>query len=138
MSKKLIVLITIGAIGIIGITCLTIFGISWLFSEQYNMKGISHFLVITIDKTQSKEYVGELEGHRIYVENLNLKETVFRTITAENLSIKDAIENNLVSIEDWRKYAWRIKKDSEAEILQYENYEIFVSYNECIIRPIKW
>ena len=136
MKKKVIVLITILIIGIVGVVCIFSFGTKWLFSEQYNENGISHFLVITIDKNQSREYVGELDGHRIYVENLNLEETNFRTVNAENMSIKEAIEKKLVSIEEWRKYAWKVKKDGDAEILQFENYEIVIAYDDCIIRPL--
>lgn len=136
MRKKIIILITILIIGIVGVVCIFSFGTKWLFSGQYNENGISHFLVITIDKNQSREYVGELDGHRIYVENLNLEETNFRTVNAENMSIKEAIEKNLVSIEEWRKYAWKVKKDGDAEILQFENYEIVIAYDDCIIRPL--
>ena len=136
MKKKIIILITILIIGIVGVVCIFSFGTKWLFSGQYNENGISHFLVITIDKNQSREYVGELDGHRIYVENLNLEETNFRTVNAENMSIKEAIEKNLVSIEEWRKYAWKVKKDGDAEILQFENYEIVIVYDDCIIRPL--
>ncbi|MBR2241490.1 MAG: hypothetical protein IJ890_09005 [Clostridia bacterium] len=136
MKKKVIILIAILIIGIVGIVYIFSFGAKWLFSEQYNENGISHFLVITIDKNQSREYVGELDGHRIYVENLNLEETNFRTVNAENMSIKEAIEKNLVSIEEWRKYAWKNKKDGDAEILQFENYEIVIANGECIIRPL--
>lgn len=89
----------------------------------------------------SKQYkkqmiIGELDGHRIYVENLNLEETNFRTVNAENMSINEAIEKNLVSIEEWRKYAWKNKKDGDTEILQFENYEIVIDNGECIIRPL--
>ena len=136
MKKKIIILITILIIGIVGVVCIFSFGAKWLFSGQYNENGISHFLVITIDKNQSREYVGELDGHRIYVENLNLEETNFRTVNAENMSIKEAIEKNLVSIEEWKKYAWKVKKDGDAEILQFENYEIVIVYDDCIIRPL--
>ncbi len=136
MKKKTIVLIIAIILIIVGMTCFFSFGINWLFSEQYNDKGISHFLVITIDKNQPKEYVGELEGHRIFIENLNLEETNFRTVNAENMSIKEAIENNLVSIKEWKKYAWKIKKDGDSEILQFENYEIVIAYDDCVIRPL--
>ena len=136
MKKKVIVLITILIIGIVGVVCIFSFGTKWLFSEQYNENGISHFLVITIDKNQSREYVGELDGHRIYVENLNLEETNFRTVNAENMSIKEAIEKKLVSIEEWRKYASKTKTEADVEILKFDNYEIAVYSNECIIRPI--
>ena len=133
MNKKIIILII--AI-IVGVICFFSIGINWLFSEQYNEKGISHFLVITIDKNQPREYIGELEGHRVFIENLNLEGTNFRTVNAENMSIKEAIENNLVSIKEWKKYAWKIKKEGDSEILQFENYEIVIAYDDCIIRPL--
>ena len=136
MKKKIIILIITIIVIIIGVIWFFSMGIDWIFSEQYNDKGISHFLVITIDKNQSREYIGELDGYKIFIENLNLEETNFRTVNAENISIKEAIENNLVSIKEWEKYAWKIKKDGDAEILQFENYEIIIAYDNCIIRPL--
>ena len=91
--KKEIIILTIAIIVIIvgGISFFT-FGINWLFSEQYNEKGISHFLVITIDKNQPREYIGELEAHRVFIENLNLEGTNFRTVNAENMSKKKQLK----------------------------------------------
>ena len=132
--KKVIIPIII-AILIILIACSGKI-VRWLFAQQYNSKGISHFLVITLDNEQQKEYVGKLEEHDVYIEGLNIAETNFRTINAENLSIKDAIESKLVSIEDWKKYALRITEEESGEILEFENYEILVNSNECIIRPL--
>ena len=140
-KKKPIILIISAAFLIAGIICL---GsrcspknlVQWMFSAQYNEKGISHFLVITIDENQPKEYIGKLEEHNIYVEKLNIGETNFRSVDAKNVSIKDAVENDLVSIEDWKKYSRAIKVDGDTEILRYENYEIAISSEECIIRPI--
>ena len=131
------ILIILGIILVVGVILfISFFGINWLFSSQYNGKGVSHFLVVTIDKNQPKVFIGELDNHRIYVENLNLEETNFRNINAENVSIKKAIEEKLVTIEEWRKYAWKIKKEGDAEILKYDNYEIACAYDDCIIRPI--
>ena len=110
--------------------------VSWLFSAQYNSKGVSHYLVITIDENQPKEYVGELNNHKIYVEKLDLDATNFRTVDAKNISIKEAINKKVVSIKDWKKYARKIRKDGDAEILQFENYEIACVYDDCIIRPL--
>ena len=136
--KKKNIFIVFGIILIIGalIAFIYYFGIDWLFSSQYNKNGISHFLVVTIDKSQPKEFVGELDGHRIYIENLNIEETNFRNIDAENVTIKDALEKELVSLAEWQKYAWKIKKDGDTEILKYDNYEIACTYDECIIRPL--
>ena len=101
-----------------------------------NSKGVSHYLVITIDENQPKEYVGELDNHKIYVEKLDLDATNFRTVDAKNISIKEAINKKVVSIKDWKKYARKIRKDGDAEILQFENYEIACAYDDCIIRPL--
>ena len=68
MRKKVFIILgVILVIGIVGFFFLQ-FGVPWLFSSQYNEKGVSHFLVITIDKNQSREFVGELDEHKIYVE----------------------------------------------------------------------
>ena len=131
------ILIILGIILMVGIIIfISSFGIDWLFSSQYNEKGISHFLVVTIDRNQPKVYIGELDNHKIYVENLNLEETNFRNIKAENVSIKKAIDEKLVTIEEWRKYAWKIKKEGDAEVFKYDNYEFACAYDDCIIRPI--
>ena len=131
------ILIILGIILVVGVILfISSFGINWLFSCQYNEKGVSHFLVVTIDKNQPKVFIGELDNHRIYVENLNLEETNFRNINAENVSIKKAIEEKLVTLAEWRKYAWKIVKEGDAEVLKYDNYEIACAYDDCIIRPI--
>ena len=135
MKKKIlitIVLICVALVIILGFS----FGSKWLFSGQYNENGISHFLVITIDESQSKEYLGMLDNHRIYIERLNIEETNFRSVDAKNISIEEAIRKNLVSLDEWKKYAWKIKKDGDIEILKYDNYEIACAYDDCIIRPI--
>ena len=136
--KKRSIIIILGTILIVGIVVFLISPhvINWLFSSQYNKNGVSHFLVVTIDENQSREYIGELDNHRIYIENLNIKETNFRNINAENVSIKEAIEEKLVTIAEWKKYAWQIKKDGDAEVLKYDNYEIACAYDDCIIRPL--
>ena len=131
------ILIILGIILVVGVILfISFFDIDWLFSSQYNKLEVSHFLVVTIDRNQPKVYIGELDNHRIYVENLNLEETNFRNINAENVSIKKAIEEKLVTFAEWRKYAWKIVKEGDAEVLRYDNYEITCAYDDCIIRPI--
>ena len=105
MKKKSIIMI------LSMITFVVIFLISpyvgkWLFSSQYNNKGVSHFLVVTKDENQPKKYIGKLNNHRI------------------------------VSIAEWKKYAWKIEKNGDAEVLKYDNYEIACAYDDCIIRPL--
>lgn len=111
-------------------------GIKMLFSAQYNPKGISHFLVITIDENQPRSLIGELEGHRVYMERLDPENTCFRNIHAQNVSVKEALDNGLVSIKDWRRHAFIILKDGDAEVLRFENYEIAIAYDDCVIRPL--
>ena len=114
-----------------------IFGvILHVYSKQYNLKGISNILSVYIDEDREKEYVGELDGYEIYVENLRVEELNYRTFNAKYIVFKDALDKKMTSIEDWRKGAWYIFKEDDTEILRYESYEIVISKNECIIRPI--
>ena len=114
-----------------------IFGvILHVYSKQYNLKGISNILSVYIDEDREKEYVGELDGYEIYVENLRVEELNYRTFNAKYIMFKDALDKKMTSIEDWRKGAWYIFKEDDTEILRYESYEIVISKNECIIRPI--
>ena len=65
-----------------------------------------------------------------------MNETNFRNVDAENVPIKKAIEEKLVSIAEWKKYAWKIEKNGDAEVLKCDNYEIACAYDDCIIRPL--
>ena len=136
MKKKIVIPIILISILLVIIAIVAIkFGSKWLYSSQYNENGISHYLVITVDKNQKKEYIGELDSYRIFIEHLNIKETNFRNVDAENVSIKEAINNKLVSIAEWKKYSWKIKKDGDVEILIFDNYEIACAYSDCVIKP---
>jgi len=124
-----IILCTILLIGIFGL-------IIYVYTRQYNLKGISNILSIYIDEDREKEYVGVLDGYEIYVENLRVEELNYRTFNAKYVMFKDAIDKKLTSIEDWRRGAWYIFKENDTEILRYESYEIAISSKACIIRPI--
>ncbi|MBQ9853578.1 MAG: hypothetical protein IJO57_00910 [Bacilli bacterium] len=132
MNKKIFVLISLIIISIVG-GIVIVFA---MFTEQYNSKGISSLLIITIDEKQPKEYIGKLENYNIYVEKLKIDELYFISVNNKQVSLKVAIDEELASVRDWRKKAWNIKKDGNIEILQYENYEIAIAYDDCIIRPI--
>ena len=91
MAKKTTVIIIIAVI-IAAVLPAAIPGLAgWMFRAQYKAHGVSHFLVITIDEEQPREYVGELDGRHIYAEKLNLDETNFRNVDAENVPIKEAL-----------------------------------------------
>lgn len=115
------------------ITFATVGIVYWLFTEQYNSNGVSHFLVITIDKNKEREHIGRLDGYNVYVEGLS--EYNFRTFDAKDLSVKEAIEKELVSVEEWKKYAFSTRKSNASLILVFENYEIVLTGDECLIRP---
>ena len=135
--KKVIIIISCVVIAIVVVLAVFEERIGdFLYSGQYNENGVSHFLVITIDKNQPREYIGKLQDHDVYIGGLYIQETNFRTVNAENLSIKDAIEQNEVSIDEWKKYAWNVVEEESREILKFENYEILVTTNECVIRPL--
>ena len=53
-----------------------------------------------------------------------------------SIPLRDAINNRLVSVKDWREKAWDIIDDGNIEILRYENYEIAITDGACLIRPI--
>ena len=136
MSKKIKKFIIAAIISIVLSIVEIVVIVPTLFSAQYNKNGVSHFLVITIDNVTPKTYLGDLEGHKVYIERLNIRETNFRTIKAENLPIKEALDKELVSIKEWKKYDFKVVKKGEYEILKYENYEIAINENECVIRPL--
>ena len=96
---------------------------------------LDRFFLFNFDKEKnSPTYHATLSDQ--FIEKLKLDELNFRSVDAKNVPLKDAIENDLVSIEDWRKYASKIRKEGDTEILQNENYEIAITNNECVIRPI--
>ena len=130
--KWIILPIILYVILVIGIISVLIYA----YNTQYNLKGISNILSIYIDENREKEYIGKLNGYEIYVEDLRVEELCFRTFNANSVSLEYAIDNNLVSIKDWRRGAWYIFKDGDTEILRYETYEIAITKDECIIRPI--
>ena len=52
------------------------------------------------------------------------------------MPIKEALDKKLVSIKEWEKYAFKVVKKGEYKILKYDNYEIAINDNECVIRPL--
>jgi len=104
--------------------------------RQYNSKGISSLLCISIDENQPLIYIGELNNHSIYTEKLATDALYYTSVDGDNIPLQAAVENELVSLKDWRKKAWNIVKTDDTEILRYENYEIAISDDKCIIRPI--
>ena len=122
--------------GILLLAVLGNFLIPWLFSQQYNSNGISHFIVITIDRQQPMTYIGTLDDHSVFAENLDLRNTVVRSVHAENIPMEKAIEEHLVSIDEWKTFARSTRTEGDAEVLQFENYEIVLTEDTCLFKPI--
>ncbi len=87
---------------IVGAVCL-------LFRAQYNQYGVSHFLTITINRTQPQTYVGELEDRAVYLEQIDQNETYFCTVDAQSIPLNQAIQRRLVSINDWKHFAETVR-----------------------------
>ncbi len=108
----------------------------WMFSMQYNVRGVSHFLVMAYDADRTRTYLGTLEDHDVYIEKFDPEHTVFLDIRDRRITVPEAIEKRLVSIEDWRRYAFYIRVNGEEEILTFEDYEIAVTDDTCVIRQL--
>ncbi len=110
--------------------------VHWLFSSQYNLYGVSHYLNITIDHHQPLQYLGQLDNYAVYLEGLSPTDTYFQTVQAQKIPIQEALSRQLVSLDDWRKYARQRQLGNDEETLQFENYEIVVTNDNCLIRPL--
>ena len=64
MKKKVVLVISLIFIFVLAFISGRIV-VKRMISSQYNSNGISHFLVITIDENQSKEFIGQLDEHDI-------------------------------------------------------------------------
>lgn len=133
MKKRIILIIAIVVI-VIAVGILAAIGVKdYMFKAQYNSNGVSHFLVVTVDKDVERIYYGNLGDYAIYTEGFS--ECNFRTVDAKNLSIKEAIDKKLVSVDEWKKYAFSTKKEEDSLILVFDNYEIVIKGVGCLIRP---
>ena len=129
-NKKILIIIIVA----VAVVVLAVLGVMYyMYTSQYNSKGVSHFLVVTVDQSKERVKIGRLNDYNVFVEGLS--EYNFRTSDAKNLSVKKAIENNLVSIDEWKKYASSTRKDNDSLILVFDNYEISLTGDECLIRP---
>ncbi|MBQ7567133.1 MAG: hypothetical protein IJT18_08430 [Oscillospiraceae bacterium] len=105
------------------------------FGAQYNANGVSSLLNVSIDRSQPRQFAGTLGESDVFVEQMDPDALYFVAVDAKRIPLKDALAQELVSLEDWRKKARHIDRDGDAEILRYENYEIELTGGECTIRP---
>lgn len=134
MKKKHIIILSISVVLLIVVCAL---GVVKMFDMQYNLQtGVSSYINICIDQSRPREEIGKLGDYTVFAEGLDVEKCYVITISAKTIPLKEAISDGLVSVDDWKRKAWRTKKDSDAQILIYENYEIVLAYDTCIIRPI--
>ena len=131
MKKKILIGIAIGAIVLAVISVIAI-----VYGKQYNIKGVSHCLIVTHDESQHKQFVGSLDNEKVYIEGFILDEVYFITVDAKHLSIEDAMKQNKVSVEEWKENAISTQKSGDTTIYKYEDYEIAITGEEVLIRPL--
>ena len=124
-----------GSIGVL-VTLFVMINVGIAYYAQYNMKGVSSVISVYIDKERPREYIGKLDGYNIYTEQMRPEEMIVIDFWDKHIPLKEAMEKSLVSVKDWRKKAWDVEKDGDAEIYRYESYEIVIAYDDCIIRPL--
>ena len=109
-----------------------------LFDTQYNLKtGISHYMNAIYDEHQEKEYIGSLDGYKVYLEGLSKEGCYYQDIYANSISLTDAIANQMISIDDMIKKAWEQEEKDSCIIYKFENYQIVVGDEECTIGALK-
>ena len=103
-----------------------------LFDTQYNLKtGISHYMNAIYDEHQEKEYIGSLDGYKVYLEGLSKEDCYYQDIYANSISLTDAI------VDDMIKKAWEQEEKDSCIIYKFENYQIVVGDEECTIGALK-
>ena len=120
----------------IGMFVFVIFGI-YICRQQYNSHNIGRYLCIEIDNSGWKN-VGISDG--MNVRTYNLKNAYFVSLFANKIQLDEAIRTNKVNIKDMCKYPFDVKKittdDQVITTYIFENYQIIVTNEECIISPI--
>ena len=109
-----------------------------LFDTQYNLKtGISHYMNAIYDEHQEKEYIGSLDGYKVYLEGLSKEGCYYQDIYANSISLTDVIANQMISIDDMINKAWEQEEKDSCIIYKFENYQIVVGDEEFTIGALK-
>lgn len=128
-------IITISVIAIAFIFLMT--GMIKLFDKQYNLKtGMSNYICVTYDANQEKERIGESDGYQVYLEGLSAEECYIISIGADRISLTEAVGDGWVTVEDLIRKPWKIYQSDNSTVYVFENYEIVLADNTCIIRQL--
>ena len=90
------------------------------------------------DEHQEKEYIGSLDGYKVYLEGLSKEGCYYQDIYANSISLTDAIANHMISIDDMINKAWEQEEKDSCIIYKFENYQIVVGDKECTIGALKY
>lgn len=112
-------------------------GMIKLFDKQYNLKtGMSNYICVTYDANQEKERIGESDGYQVYLEGLSAEECYIMSIGADRISLTEAVGDGWVTVEDLIRKPWKIYQSDNSTVYVFENYEIILADNTCIIRQL--
>lgn len=133
MKKKVlfITLVCILFAGILG-------GIMFFFYNlQYNSNHIGRYLSIEIDDSGLKE-IAQIDNTEIMTYDLKMPYVV--SAKAESINLDQALELEMISMEDLCKYAKNVKKkqvgEREGVFYSFENYQIIFCQQKYLITPL--
>ena len=112
-------------------------GIIKLFDLQYNLKtGISNYVGVTYDASREMEWVGKSEYYQVYVDGLKLEDCYLIKMDASTMSLTEAVQEGWITVDDLTRKAWNVYQNDNGTVYAFENYEIVVEGDTCIIRPL--
>lgn len=112
-------------------------GIIKLFDLQYNLKtGISNYVGVTYDASRKMEWVGKSEHYQVYVDGLKLEDCYLIKMDASTMTLTEAVQEGWVTVDDLIRKAWNVYQNDNGTVYAFENYEIVVEGDTCIIRPL--
>lgn len=134
MKKK--ILVTGGIIAVICII-LVFFLLGHFYDLQYNDKKVSRGIGITIDES-GWDTLCQSDG--ITYRTYNLDAPVLITVAGDEILLGEAIKSGKTNMEDLCKYPSDAKettfKGETGTAYIFENYQIVVVKDECIISPL--
>lgn len=112
-------------------------GIIKLFDLQYNLKtGISNYVGVTYDASREMEWVGKSEHYQVYVDGLKLEDCYLIKMDASTMTLTEAVQEGWITVDDLTRKAWNVYQNDNGTVYAFENYEIVVEGDTCIIRPL--
>lgn len=99
---------------------------------QYNSNDISIRPCITINEDIQREYICEVSGYEIYT--INLEEIYFIDIKAKQIELKEALTENLLTMEDVLSVCNK-QSQNGTDVYMGENYKIIQNNKTYLFAP---